>query len=214
MVLPLFKNKKLLNQALVHPSARVKKNDNSFERLEFLGDRVLGLVIAEELMLRHPSEKEGMLAKRFSKLVNKETCRAVFISIQGEKHIKANTKELKLVTSNIFSDACEALIGGYYLDSGLELVKAFILNAWQPYLDGEIITDHDTKTKLQEWIQKKSSMPPQYELVEKTGSDHEPIFKVSVSIPEYDIVYGVGPTKKIAEKNAAKELLHRISELG
>lgn len=204
---PKFDSKKILNQALTHPSFGISKNDHAFERLEFLGDRVLGLVIAQELIRRHPSENEGLLAKRFSSLVNKETCKAVFLSIQGQKFLKANVNELQVKTSHILSDACESLIGGLYLDQGLLAAEDFILRNWKPYLEGTIVADHDAKSRLQEWSQKKFKETPIYSLINTVGDDHAPQFTVEMTMPDGRKSIGKGLTKKMAEKEAALTVL-------
>ncbi|PIZ32979.1 MAG: ribonuclease III [Alphaproteobacteria bacterium CG_4_10_14_0_8_um_filter_37_21] len=210
-MIPTFKNKRLTTQALTHPSSGRTKNDSSFERLEFLGDRVLGLVIAEELYTTHTNKKEGELAKEFAFLVRKETCKAVFIDLKLDQKIKASEKEIGLVTSHIVSDACEAYLGALFVDQGYAAAKAFILNAWGPYLLGDKELPVDEKSTLQELIQKKYKQTPIYTLVEKTGTDHEPVFKVSVKIPKYDSVFGNGPTRRLAEKNAAGLMLKKIN---
>lgn len=209
--MPTFKNTTLLTQALTHPSSGLTKNDPSFERLEFLGDRVLGLVIAEMLYTTHTKKREGELAKEFSHLVRKETCKAVFIDLGLDKKIKASEKEINLVRSHIVSDACEAYLGALFLDQGYSAAKAFILYAWGPYFSGKKSMPIDDKSALQEHIQKKYKQIPVYTLIEKTGSDHEPMFKVSVKIPGYDIVFGNGPTLRLAEKNAAAIVLEKIN---
>lgn len=205
-MLPKIKNPMLLEGALTHPSYNPKKR-TIFERLEFLGDRVLGLIISEELICKHPHDKEGDLAKKLAKLVSKDVCRAVFISIQGDKHLKANVKELKMVTSHIFSDACEALLGALYMDQGLRETKKFVLEHWRPYIDGKINLDQDYKTRLQEWVQKHYNQTPQYILIDKKGTEHQPIFTVEVTIPQRNPIQGVGPTMRMAEKSAALAML-------
>lgn len=209
-MLPKFKNKKFLDQALTHPSFSSFKNDCAFERLEFLGDRVLGIVIAEELYRRHPSENEGQLAKKFSKLVNKDTCKAVFIALHITENLKANPKELEVKTSHIFSDTCEAIIGALYLDQGLEKTRLFILENWEPYLSEKVIVDHDAKSRLQEWAQKKFKETPIYQHLQSTGSDHAPIFYVEVLLPNGVKKTGQGPTKKAAEKDAAFKIIQEF----
>ncbi len=210
MLLPTFKNTKLLTQALTHPSSGLTKNDSSFERLEFLGDRVLGLVIAEMLHTTHTQKKEGELAKEFAYLVRKETCKAVFIDLGLDKKIKASEKETNLMRSHILSDACEAYLGALFLDQGYSAAKAFILYAWGPYFSGKKAIPIDAKSTLQELIQKQYKQIPVYTLIAKTGSDHEPMFKVSVKIPGYDVVFGNGPTLRLAEKNAAATALEKM----
>ncbi|CAO5676239.1 MAG: Ribonuclease 3 [Holosporales bacterium] len=205
-----FRDKKLIESALTHPSFGYSKKNYIFERLEFLGDRVLGIVIAEELFRLHPSEREGSLAKRFARLVNKETCRSIFLNLNGDKYLKANEKELQMATSNIYSDACEAILGALYSDQGLSSTKKFILYHWGPFLRGDINFGVDEKTKLQEWVQKKYNLVPEYKLVRKDGSEHQPIFYVSVEIPYHDLCYAEGPTRKIAEKNAAALMLENL----
>jgi ribonuclease-3 len=210
-MLPTFKNTRLLTQALTHPSSGLTKNDPSFERLEFLGDRVLGLVIAEMLYTTHTKKKEGELAKEFAHLVRKETCKAVFIDLGLDTQIKASEKETKLVRSHILPDACEAYLGALFLDQGYNAAKAFILYAWEPYCSGKKAIPIDAKSTLQELIQKKYKQIPVYTLIEKTGSDHEPMFKVSVKIPGYEVVFGNGPTLRLAEKNAAALMLAQMN---
>ncbi|HCU06849.1 MAG TPA: ribonuclease III, partial [Holosporales bacterium] len=163
-MIPSFKNTKLLIQALTHPSSGLTKNDSSFERLEFLGDRVLGLVIAEMLYTTHTEKKEGVLAKEFAHLVRKETCKSVFIDLRLDKKIKASEKEINLVRSHILSDACEAYLGALFLDQGYKAAKAFILYAWAPYLSGQKAMPIDDKSALQERIQKKYKQTPVYTL--------------------------------------------------
>lgn len=205
-----FSDKKILESALTHPSFGFSKKNFVFQRLEFLGDRVLGIVIAEELFKLHPSEKEGALAKRFANLVNKDICRAVFLHLKCDKYLKANEKELKMPTSNIYSDACEALLGAIYVDQGMVSAKKFILQHWGPYLQGEIDFGVDEKTKLQEWVQKKYNLTPKYKLIKKEGTEHQPIFHVEVDIPLHNPCFAEGPTRKIAEKNAAAKMLEQL----
>lgn len=210
-MIPTFKNTNLLIQALTHPSSGLTRNDASFERLEFLGDRVLGLVIAEMLYTSHTEKKEGVLAKELAYLVRKETCKSVFIDLEFDKKIKANKKEINLMRSHIISDACEAYLGALFLDQGYKAAKAFILYAWAPYFSKKKAIPIDDKSALQELIQKKYKQIPVYTLIEKTGTDHEPMFRVSVQIPNYGVVFGNGPTLRLAEKNAAAIMLEKIN---
>ncbi|CAO5679034.1 MAG: Ribonuclease 3 [Holosporales bacterium] len=203
---PKIKNERLKEGALTHPSFNPKKR-TIFERLEFLGDRVLGLIISEELVCKHPKDSEGALAKKLSKLVSKDVCRAIYIAIEGDKHLKANPKELKMVTSHIYSDACEALLGALYLDQGLREAKKFVTQHWGPYIDEKVNLDQDYKTRLQEWVQKHYNQTPVYELQRKSGTDHQPEFTVTVTIPQRKPVEGVGPTMRMAEKSAALSML-------
>lgn len=206
-MLPKFKDKTLFTKALTHPSSRQTKNDPGFERLEFLGDRVLGLVIAQGLYDAFPLEKEGALAKRFAKLVSKDTCKNMFFDLNLDKHLNANPEELKVVTSHIFSDTCEAFLGALFLDQGFDVAQKFILDVWNPYLYGEKETTIDDKSRLQEWVQKRYKQTPLYALLGKEGTEHAPSFEVSVTIPNQDPITAKGPTLRLAEKEAARKMI-------
>ena len=205
-----FKNKNLLNRSLIHKS--FDKNNNN-EKLEFLGDRVIGLVISKKLLSLYPDEKEGVIDKKFATLVNKKTCAKISFQLNLKKYIKTGNsyKDLKASDEKILSDACEALIGALYLDQGLQVTEKFILRAWSSFIKRSNITEIDSKTKLQEYSLKKYKKLPNYMITKKTGPNHNPIFKALVNIPESKKFSGYGKSKKIAEQNAAKQLIEDLN---
>jgi len=204
-----FKNLDLLVQSLTHKSFDTKKN---YEKIEFLGDRVLGLVIAKKLLETYPDEKEGILDKKFASLVNKNTCLEIAKKINLEKYIltfNPNNKKIK-IEDKIISDSCEALIGAIYLEKGLASVEKVILDLWKNNIIDSIITQIDAKTKLQELSLKKFKKLPIYKLISNTGPRHKPSFKVGVKLPNTKYFFGLGKSKKDAEQNAAIECLKSI----
>ena len=197
-----FKNLDLLIQSLTHKSFDTKKN---YEKREFLGDRVLGLVIAKKLLETYPDEKEGILDKKFASLVNKNTCLEIAKKINLEKYIltfNPNNKKIK-IEDKIISDSCEALIGAIYLEKGLASAEKVILDLWKNNIIDSIITQIDAKTKLQEYSLKKFKKLPTYKIISNTGPRHKPIFKVAVKLPNTKFYIGQGTSKKDAEQNAA-----------
>jgi ribonuclease-3 len=204
-----FKNLNLLIQSLTHKSFDTKKNN---EKMEFLGDRVLGLVIAKKLLEIYPDEKEGILDKKFAALVNKKTCLEVAKKINLEKFIltfNPNNKKIK-IEDKIISDSCEALIGAIHLDKGLTIAEKVILDLWKNQIRESIITQIDAKTKLQELALKNFKKLPTYKLISNTGPRHKPSFKVGVKLPDTKYFFGLGKSKKDAEQNAAIECLKII----
>ncbi|MDA9678104.1 ribonuclease III [Candidatus Pelagibacter sp.] len=197
-----FKDKKLLIKSLTHKS-HDKINNN--EKIEFLGDRVLGLVIAKKLLEIYPDEKEGILDKKFASLVNKKTCLLVAKNINLEKYILTfNPKNRKIVVENkVIADCCEALIGAIYLDKGFIAAENFILTLWKQDIKNSIITQIDPKTKLQEFSLKKFKKLPTYKTISNTGPRHKPLFKVAVKLTNSKYYIGEGSSKKDAEQNAA-----------
>ncbi len=202
----IFKNKSLLENALIHKSANLKKNN---EKLEFLGDRVLGLVLSKKLFDLYPDETEGVLDKRFANLVKKKTCSEVAWSLKLQNLIIIGNKKKKIIKNDekILSDSCEALIGAIYIDQGFDYVKKFILKAWKRYIDKSHITILDSKTKLQEYSLKKFKKLPTYRVVSSSGPKHNPIYKVSVCLTNTKQFVGIGNSKQEAELNSAKKLL-------
>ena len=204
-----FKDKNLLKQSLIHKSYNNTKNN---EKLEFLGDRVLGLVLSKILIETFPKEKEGIIDKKFANLVNKKTCTIIaktlnlkkFMSV-GESH-----KNLSKSDNKILSDALEALIGAIYLDSGLSTAENFILKNWKESLLKSEVTEIDPKTKLQEHSLKKFKKLPKYKVFKESGPRHNPTFKVEVQIPNSKKYSAIGKSKKDAQQNAAKKLLNDI----
>ena len=204
-----FKNKELLIKSLTHKSLD-KENNN--EKIEFLGDRVLGLIIAKKLLEIYPGEKEGILDKKFASLVNKKTCLTIAKKINLEKYIltlNPNNKKIK-IEDKIMSDSCEALIGAIYLDKGLTVAETVILNLWKNKIKDSIVTQIDAKTKLQELALKNFKKLPIYKLISNTGPRHKPSFKVGVKLPNTKYFFGLGKSKKDAEQNAAIECLKNI----
>jgi ribonuclease-3 len=202
MPLPKCKDKKLLVKSLTHKSYD-KINNN--EKIEFLGDRVLGLIIAKKLLEIYPDEKEGILDKKFASLVNKKTCLQIANNISLEKYILTfNPKNKKIkVEDKVIADCCEALIGAIYLDKGFTAVENFILTFWSKNIKESVITQIDAKTKLQEYSLKKFKKLPTYKIISNTGPRHKPIFKVAVKLPNTKFYIGQGTSKKDAEQNAA-----------
>ena len=197
-----FKDKNLLTKSLTHKS--FDKNNNN-EKIEFLGDRVLGLVIAKKLLEIYPEEKEGILDKKFASLVNKKTCVEIAKKINLEKYILTfdNKKSSTKVEDKVIADACEALIGAVYLDKGFSEVEVLILNLWSKNIKDSVITQIDAKTKLQEFSLKKYKKLPTYKIISNTGPRHKPIFKVGVKLYNSKFYIAEGNSKKDAEQNAA-----------
>ena len=201
-----FKNKDLLAKSLVHKS---HNNNENNEKLEFLGDRVLGLVISETLLEKYPNEKEGIIDKKFANLVNKKTCSLIAKKINLKKFILLGSSHKKLERSadKINSDCLEALVGAIYLDGGFKSVEKFIFTFWEEYLLKSTVTLIDAKTKLQEFSLKKFKELPKYTFFKKTGPQHRPLFKTEVQIPNSKKIVGIGSSKKNAQQNAASKLL-------
>ena len=207
-----FKNKALLVKSLTHKS--FDKNENN-EKIEFLGDRVLGLVIAKKLLEIYPDEKEGILDKKFASLVNKKTCLQIAKKLELQKFILtygANNKK-KIIEDKVLADSCEALIGAIYLEKGFVIVEKIILDLWSKNIKESIITQVDAKTKLQEMSLKKFKKLPIYKLVSNTGPRHKPIFKVAVKLFDTKFFVAEGNSKKEAEQNAAIKLLQNVKNI-
>ena len=204
-----FKNKDLLIQCLTHKSFDSTKNN---EKIEFLGDRVLGLVIAKKLLEIYPNEKEGILDKKFASLVNKNTCLEIAKNINLDKYVLTFNPNNKKITieDKIISDCCEALIGAIYLEKGFNIVEKIILNLWDNQIKKSVITQIDAKTKLQELALKNFKKLPTYKLISNTGPRHKPLFKVGVKLPNTKYFISSGKSKKDAEQNAAIECLKSI----
>jgi len=202
-----FKNIEILEEALIH-SSFIKQNMNN-ERLEFLGDRVLGLVISEKLLEKYPNEKEGIIDKKFANLVNKRTCSLIAKKINLKKFVLLGSSHKKLERSadKITSDCLEAIVGAIYLDGGIRCVEKFILIMWEEHLLKSTITLIDSKTKLQEFSLKKFKELPKYIFFKNTGPQHRPLFKTEVQIPNSKKIIGIGSSKKNAQQNAAAKLL-------
>ena len=205
-----FKDKNLLIQSLTHKS--YDKNINN-EKLEFLGDRVIGLIISKKLITLYPNEDEGIIDKKFASLVNKKTCAKVFRSLQLKKFIKTGSsfKTLRSSDERILSDTCEALIGSIYLDQGFSNTEKFVLKIWKHFINESKVIEIDPKTKLQEFSLKKFKKLPIYKTVKKLGPNHNPFFEVNVQIQNSKKFHGEGNSKKIAQQNAALKLIRNLN---
>ena len=207
-----FKNKDLLIKSLTHKSYD-KENNN--EKLEFLGDRVLGVVIAKKLLEIYPNEKEGILDKKFASLVNKKTCLDIAKKLELQKFILTidSKKKKHDIENKLLSDCCEALIGSIYYDKGFSVVEKTILNLWSKHIKDSVITQVDAKTKLQEYSLKKYKKLPIYKLISNTGPRHKPLFKISVKLINTKNFTAEGNSKKDAEQNAAILCLKNIKKI-
>ena len=209
-----FRRPELLRQALTHPSATSRRKGGAahYERLEFLGDRVLGLVVADLLMARFPSESEGALAKRLSALVRRETLIEVATEIGLDRHLVLGVGEQDgEVNGSMMADACEAVIGALYLDGGLEAARDFVVPFWTPFVEAEITPPQDAKTGLQEWAQGRGLPLPEYREVDRKGPHHDPWFTVEVTVEGHPPASGEGGSKRVAEQGAAESLLARLT---
>ena len=201
-----FKDKDLLRKALTHKSF---DNINNNEKLEFLGDRVLGLIMSKKLLDKYPNEKEGIIDKKFANLVNKKTCVDIAkrLNLRKYLYLGSSHKNLERSVDKIQSDCLEAIVGAIYLDGGLKSSEKFIFNFWEKYIDQSVITLIDSKTKLQEYSLKKYKKLPKYTFFKKTGPQHNPLFKTEVEIPGSRKIIGIGTSKKNAQQNAAAKLI-------
>ena len=204
-----FKNKNLLIRSLTHKSF---DRENNNEKVEFLGDRVLGLVIAKKLLEIYPNEREGILDKKFASLVNKKTCLEIAKKIELHKYILTLNAEKKRsnIEDKVLADSCEALIGSIYLDKGFNTVEKIILDLWSNKIKESINTQIDSKTKLQELSLKRYKKLPIYKLISNTGPRHKPLIKVGVKLVQTKLYIAEGKSKKDAEQNAATICLKDI----
>ena len=196
----------LYQKAITHRSS---DNINNYEKLEFLGDRVLGLCISKKLLEIFPNEKEGILDKKLASLVNKNMCFKIGQELKLDKIVKIGNLRFKKQTieKKIVSDSCEALIGAIYLDKGIDFVEKFILKIWEKYINDKNIIIVDAKTKLQEYSLKKYKLLPVYKFISDTGPKHKPHFKIAVKLKETSFIEAEGSSKKEAQQNAAMKLL-------
>lgn len=205
-----FRAPSLLVEALTHPSTAGGIN---YQRLEFLGDRVLGLVIADLLYSRYPSLKEGELARRLADLVRREALVEVALKIGLVPHIimaKSAEDDGGRKKPAILADACEAVIGALYRDGGLDVARAFIESAWTPLLTDSSRGGRDPKSALQEWAQGAGLPTPVYRETGREGPDHAPSFTVEVEVRGHKPVSGTGSSKRAAEMLAAETLLKKV----
>ena len=206
-----FKNKNLLITSLTHKSFN-KLNNN--EKMEFLGDRVLGLIIAKKLLEIYPNEKEGILEKKYASLVNKKACLEIAEYIDLKNYILVfNPKNKSInIEDKVISDSCEALIGAIYLEKGFNITEKTILELWKEKIKKSVVTQIDAKTKLQEFSLKKFKKLPIYKTISNTGPRHKPMFKVAVKLANTNFFNGVGKSKKEAEQSAALLCLEKNSK--
>lgn len=205
-----FKSPDLLKKALTHSSMESPYN---YERLEFLGDRVLGLVMAHTLFETFRDENEGGLARRFSALVAGRTL-AVLGSVNnlGEAVIMSDAEREAggQENENIIADALEALLGAIYLDGGLEAAQSVIIKLWGDNIETLETAPLDPKTELQEWAQARGKPLPDYVILNKEGPDHAPVFDIEVRVDGEEPVSAEGPSRRQAEKTAARLMLSRL----
>jgi len=200
-----FKNQKLLLKGFTHKSYNPIDNN---EKLEFLGDRVLGLIISQNLLKFFPNDKEGDLDKKLASLVNKNQCAKIANDIKLQDYILLkDSKNNTNVEKKVLSDCLESIIGCIYLDQGLDVVEKFIIKNWRKYLNESLISERDSKTKLQEYSLKIHKSLPSYNLIDNKGPRHKPLIKVSVKIKNSKSVIASANSKKQAEQLAAKKLL-------
>ncbi|TCU11076.1 ribonuclease III [Rhizobium sullae] len=206
-----FAEKERLDRALTHASARAQKGGN-YERLEFLGDRVLGLCIAELLFRTFGTAGEGELSVRLNQLVSAETCAEVADELGLHLFIRTGADVKKLTGKrmmNVRADVVESLIAALYLDGGLEVARCFILKYWEKRATRADGAKRDAKTELQEWSHAKFGVTPQYRVEERTGPDHDPRFTVTVEVAGVKPETGVERSKRAAEQVAATKMLER-----
>ena len=213
-----FKNENNLINCLIHPSYKdfTKKNvnlENEFERLEFLGDRVLGLIISSLIFNKFVKYNEGSLTKKFSYLVQKEFLYKIALKLELELFITYNKKNLNnRRNKSILSDSVESIIGAIFIDGGYNASLRFVKRIWTPYLDLSESNRTDPKTKLQEISQKKFKILPEYKLLNKKGPSHSPLFTISLKTLNLKTIKTSGGSIQEAEKKAAKKILELINE--
>lgn len=208
-----FKDPALLIEAVTHPSFGGVDRNN--QRLEFLGDRVLGLTMANALFDRMDGAEEGKLAPQFNALVRKETCAEIAQKIDLGACLKMGRSEMQSGGRRkqaVIADAMEAVIAAIYLDAGFEAARAVVLRLWDDQLDkAETVDARDAKTLLQEWAQARSMQPPVYEEVARTGPDHAPEFEIRARLENGETAVARAASKRQAQQIAAKELLERLT---
>lgn len=206
----IFKNRHLLQLALTHGSSKAKRED--YQRLEFLGDRVLALIIAEQLFRESPEHREGDLSSRHSHLVRGDACASVGRALGLGEFISVGSSERRQgvnLSASILGDVVEALIAAIYLDGGLEAARTFVLRNWQPLIAEYRSAEKDAKTFLQEWALARGLALPVYAVVGRKGPEHAPLFTVSLEIEGMAPARGEGLSKRLAEKAAADSFIKR-----
>ncbi|MDP4006862.1 ribonuclease III [Methylobacterium sp. NEAU K] len=206
-----FADRSLLTRALTHTSKATGRG-GSYQRLEFLGDRVLGLAVADQLYAAFPDADEGDLSRRLAGLVRRETCAAVAASWEVGPHLILGQGEVMgggRRNQTILADVCEALLGAVYLDAGFEAARAIVAAHFRPAEPTAAPRGRDAKSALQEWAMSRSLAIPTYAVVERTGPDHAPRFRIAVQVEGLEPGLGEGTSKRIAEQEAARALLDR-----
>ncbi|WP_262271245.1 MULTISPECIES: ribonuclease III [Microvirga] len=206
-----FEKPELLDEALTHVSAP-QAAGQSYQRLEFLGDRVLGLSIAELLYGTFPGAPEGELSRRLAELVRRESCAEVAIAWDVGPHLKLGAGEAhsgERRNQTILADVCEAIIGAVFLDGGYEAARSLVVRSFQPLLAAPRRPLRDPKSALQEWAQGRGLPPPTYSIAEQSGPDHAPKFRIMVKVKGSESEFGQGSSKRVAEQAAARSLLLR-----
>jgi ribonuclease-3 len=206
-----FANSDLLARALTHASAVNGREPQTYQRLEFLGDRVLGLAIADMLIERFPDAPEGDLSRRLARLVSRETCTEVAAEMDLAKYLRigGGQKGAQRATAGVLSDVCEAVIGALYRDAGLAAARALIERYWGPRIEGMSGPLRDAKTELQEWAHRQGHDAPVYSETLRSGPDHAPSFEIEVSVGKIEPGLGKGGSKREAEQEAAAAILRR-----
>lgn len=209
-----FASQELLLQAVTHSSAIApsKRTAQSYQRLEFLGDRVLGLVVADLLHTRLPRANEGELSRALNALVRKETCAEVARDIGVGPYLRLGEAEARTGGAEkaaILSDVTEAIIGAIFLDAGFDAATTFVAREFGPRIDPATTRRADAKTALQEWAQGRGLDPPSYQELERSGPDHAPSFVIAVVVSGFAPVQAEGLSKKLAEHQAAEAFLIR-----
>ncbi|MGH6771119.1 MAG: ribonuclease III [Xanthobacteraceae bacterium] len=209
-----FKDAALLDQALTHISALSgpRNRAGSYQRLEFLGDHVLGLVISDMLFRAFPKADEGEMSRRLADLVRKEACADVAREIELGAAIRLGASENNAGgrgRTAILADVCEALVGAVYLDGGYKGATELITRLWEQRMRTPVRPLRDAKTVLQEWAQARGLPTPAYREVERRGPDHDPEFRVTVELPDRTPAEGLGRSKRAAEQSAAAAMLKR-----
>lgn len=212
-----FAHPRLLHEAMVHRSGAGAGAPFGYERLEFLGDRVLGLLIAELLLADHPEDAEGALARRLNGLVRREVLEMVAADLDLGRYLilgEAEDRAGARANSGIQADACEAVIGALYLDGGLEAARRFVQARWRPLMAAHGRARRDAKTELQEWAQARGLSLPSYAETDREGPAHEPAFTIEVRVEGHESAVGRGASKRAAEQAAAAALLARLKDAG
>jgi ribonuclease-3 len=207
-----FQDRSLLDRALTHASKLGQGRSGVLhnERLEFLGDRVLGLVIAEELARRDPEAGPEILARRYAHLVSRAVCAQIATAVGLPTAMDVPKAQGLRSNDTVLADGCEALLAAVYLDQGFERAKAVVLELWRAALDEPLDLDAaNPKTTLQEWALSLKKPLPTYSLVSRQGPDHAPLFRIEVSVDGFEPAAGEGRSRQAAEKLAAQALLQR-----